>query len=100
MNYATWQLNFSNPVYGSGPEEKISEDGGHAEGAWSSGPVENGSVIMGYISEPQNENSLLAWNFKNITQQEALDFCLAINPAAYLAEDGQIYAPEAEPSSK
>jgi len=93
MNYATWKLNFTNPEYGTGPESKVAELGFGAEGAWVAGQVENGGKILGYITEPQDETKLTAWQFKNISQLEALEFCLAINPDAYLLPDGKITAP-------
>jgi hypothetical protein len=97
MNYATWKLNFTNPEYGTGPEDKITELGYGAEGAWADGEVEQGATIMGYVTEPQDESELTLWDFQNITEQEALDFCLAINPEAYLLPDGRITAPIEEP---
>jgi hypothetical protein len=93
VNYATWKLNFTNPEYGTGPEDKISELGYQAEGGWADGQVENGATIMGYLTEPQDETKLTAWQFKNISQLEALEFCLAINAEAYLLPDGRITAP-------
>jgi hypothetical protein len=93
MNYATWKLNFTDPNYGTGPEDKIAELGYGAEGAWASGQVEAGGTILGYVTEPQDESELTTWSYKNITEAEALEFCLAINPEAYLLEDGRITAP-------
>jgi hypothetical protein len=93
LNYALWNLNFTDPNYGTGPENKISQLGFGAEGAWSDGQVEMGSTIMGYVTEPQNELELADWNFRNITQQEALEFCLSINRDAYLLADGRITSP-------
>jgi hypothetical protein len=93
MNYATWKLNFSNPDYGTGPEDKIAELGFGAEGAWADGEVENGATILGYVTEAQDESELTAWSFTNITEAEALDFCLELNSAAYLLPDGRITAP-------
>ena len=93
MNYATWKLNFTDPNYGTGPEDAISALGGTAEGAWVNGQVEGGGTILGYVSEAQDESALAAWHFSNITQEEALAFCLAINPEAYLLEDGRIGTP-------
>ena len=93
MNYATWKLNFTNPEYGTGPEDKIAELGFGAEGAWVSGQVENGGTVLGYVTEPQDESQLTAWDFRNISQADALDFCLDLNPAAYLLPDGRITAP-------
>jgi hypothetical protein len=93
MNYATWKLNFTDPKYGTGPEDKVSELGFHAEGAWVLGSVESGGTIMGYVTETQDESQLTPWEFKNISQLEALEFCLAINPQAYLLDNGRITAP-------
>jgi hypothetical protein len=94
MNYATWKLNFTDPNYGTGPEDKIAELGFGAEGAWVAGEIENGGTILGYVTEPQDESKLTAWEFTNITQFDALEFCLAINPKAYLIDDGRITSPD------
>jgi hypothetical protein len=93
MNYATWKLNFTDPSYGTGPEDKIAELGYGAEGAWVAGQAEDNGTILGYVTEPQDESQLTAWNFTNITEAEALAFCLAINSNAYLLPDGTITAP-------
>lgn len=93
MNYATWKLNFANPEYGTGPEDTIADLGYGAEGAWVAGGAENGGIILGYLTEPIDETQLTTWQVKNITQSQALDFCLAINPEAYLLDDGRITAP-------
>jgi hypothetical protein len=93
MNYATWKLNFTDPNYGTGPEYQIAELGYGAEGAWVAGQAEDNGTILGYVTEPQDESQLTAWNFTNITEAEALAFCLAINSNAYLLPDGRITAP-------
>ena len=96
MNYATWKLNFDNSNYGTGPEDKIAELGFGAEGAWVAGQIESQGTIMGYVTEPQDETELTIWRFANITEAEALAFCQAINPEAYLLPDGRITAPTEE----
>jgi hypothetical protein len=93
MNYATWKLNFTDPNYGTGPEDTIADLGFGAEGAWVAGEVENGGTILGYLTEPADESQLSFWEVTNITQSEALDFCLALNPEAYLLPDGTITVP-------
>jgi hypothetical protein len=98
VNYATWKLNFTDPKYGTGPEDTIAELGFRAEAGWAAGQVENNSTILGYVTEPVDESQLTAWEFTNITQSEALEFCLAINPEAYLLDDGRITVPY-EPKS-
>jgi hypothetical protein len=99
VNYATWKLNFTNPKYGTGPEDKIVELGFGAEGAWVAGVIENGGTILGYVTEPQDESELTTWDFANTTEAEALAFCQAINPEAYLLSDGRIAAPIEEPEA-
>jgi hypothetical protein len=93
VNYATWKLNFTDPNYGTGPEDKIAELGFDAEGAWADGQVEEGATILGYVTEPVDESELTAWEVTNITEAEALEFCLAINSEAYLLPDGRITVP-------
>jgi hypothetical protein len=93
MNYATWKLDFTDPKYGTGPEDKIGELGFAAEGAWVAGQVENAGTILGYVTEELDESELTNWQVKNITQDEALAFCQAINPDAYLLPDGKITVP-------
>jgi hypothetical protein len=99
MNYATWKLNFTDPKYGTGPEDKIAELGYSAEGGWVDGAIENGATILGYVTEPQDESELTAWDFANKTQAEALAFCQTINPEAYLLPDGKIATPSEEPEA-
>jgi hypothetical protein len=93
MNYATWKLNFANPEYGTGPEDKIADLGSSAEGAWVLGQIDHGGTILGYLTEPVDESQLTTWEVTNISQSQALSFCQAINPAAYLLPDGRITAP-------
>jgi len=93
MNYATWKLNFANPKYGTGPEDKIAELGFAAEAAWVAGEVEKGGTVLGYLTEAVDESELTAWEVTNITEAQALAFCLALNPQAYLLDDGRITAP-------
>jgi hypothetical protein len=96
VNYATWKLNFTDPKYGTGPEDKIAELGFGAEGGWVDGQAENGGTILGYVTELLDETELTTWEVKNITEAEALAFCKAINPQAYLLPDGRFTAPREE----
>ena len=98
MNYATWKLNFADPNHGTGPEEIIAELGFGAEGAWVSGEVENGGTILGYVTEAQDESELTIWEFQNITESDAIEFCLELNSKAELLPSGKIVAPIEEPS--
>lgn len=96
MKYATWKLNFSNPSYGTGPEEAIASKGFSAEGVWADGKIEDGGVILGYVEGEPSVADLVSWEFQYLTQEQALAFCLAINPEAYLLENGRIGAPVKE----
>jgi hypothetical protein len=93
MNYATWKLNFSNSNYGTGPEEAIAQLGFSAEAVWVAGELENNGTVLGYVTEPQDESELSVWNFTNLSEEEALEFCLNLNSQAYLLPDGRITAP-------
>jgi len=89
MNYATWKLNFIDPNYGTGPEDTIFDLGIVAEGGWPG----KDNVILGYLSEEVDEMELNLWEVKNLTEEEALEFCQSINPEAFLLPDGRITAP-------
>ena len=91
MKYAIWKLNFTNPEYGTGPEDSITLQGGTAEGSYANGDVTQGAEILGYYTG--TPTALSAWSFKKLTQAKALEFVEAIDPEAYLAEDGRILVP-------
>jgi hypothetical protein len=93
MNYATWKLNFTDPVYGTGPEERIAAQGFQAEGAWANGQIESGGTILGYVQGEPVASALTPWDYTPVSQEQALEFALEINPEAYLLEDGRISAP-------
>jgi hypothetical protein len=88
MKYATWKLNFDDPNYGTGPEPRVVKNKGTCEGAFAEGDVTKGARILGYFTGEPTE--VEAWEFTEITQQEALDFVLALDDTAYIAEDGRI----------
>ena len=88
MKYATWELNWDDPKYGTGPEASIAEQGGNAEGSFAEGDITNGAKILGYFTgEP---TGLEAWSFEELTQQEALNFVLAFDSTAYVTQEGKI----------
>jgi len=88
VKYATWILNFDDPKYGTGPEASIAEQGERAEAGYAEGDVTKGARILGYFTgEPTD---LEAWSFTELTQQEALDFVLALDATAYVTEEGKI----------
>jgi hypothetical protein len=93
MNYATWKINFTDPNYGTGPEDRITAQGFHAEGSWVNGQAENGGTILGYVTGEPVASALTTWEYTSITQEQALEFAQAINSKAYLLEDGRITAP-------
>jgi len=96
MKYATWKLNFTNPEYGTGPENSITIQGATAEGVYSNGDVTQGAEILGYYTG--TPTALSAWSFKKLTQAKALEFVKAIDPEAYLGEDGRILVPYTDPT--
>ena len=88
MKYATWILDFTDPEYGTGPEQEIVNQGGTAEGGIANGDITQGAEILGYFTgEPID---LETWSFTELTQDEALAFVTAIDSTAYVADDGKI----------
>jgi len=97
MKYATWILNFTQPKYGTGPEDSIAAQGGMAEGSFAKGDLTAGGRILGYFTGDPTD--LSAWSFKKLTQAKALEFAQAINSEAYLSENGRILVPIKVPNS-
>lgn len=93
MKYALWDLVKDESNYLTGPEGKIIELDGTAEASWTNGIVENGADILGYVTGDFDAAELALWNYREITQLEALQFCQEIDPNAYLLEDGRIGSP-------
>lgn len=87
MKYATWVIDFDGK-YGTGPEPYIAEQGGQADGHFTEGNILEGARILGYFTG--NPSDLEKWQFTELTQQEALDFALAVDNTASIAEDGRI----------
>jgi hypothetical protein len=95
LNFATWKLNFSNPDYGTGPEQKLFQLGFSAEPSWSNGDVAHGATILGYVSGIADESQLTDWEFCNISQEQALEFVQSINPDALIV-NGRVTIQEPE----
>ena len=93
MRYAFWNLIEESANYFVGPESKIIELGGSAEGAWSDNSVASLGKILGYVSGNFDTAGLSGWNYEETTQAVALEFCQSINPEAYVMENGRITAP-------
>jgi len=89
MKYALWNLKIEADNYLSGPEQTIVQAGAQVETAWTDGFVENGATILGYIYGDFVAD-LSAWNYKEITQNEALAFCQALDSSAMVDEFGKI----------
>jgi hypothetical protein len=93
MKYALWDLVEETPNYLTGPEQAIFDLGGFGEASWTNGPVEQGADILGYVTGEFDSALLLVWNYREISQADALAFAQAINPNAFITEDGKIAAP-------
>jgi hypothetical protein len=90
MKYATWKLDFTNALYGIGPEDSIANQGGSAEASWVAGQAHQGGTILGYfIGSPLD---LENFEFTEITSEDALAFAQQINATAFFENDGRISA--------
>lgn len=89
MRYAFWNLKNQDENYLIGPEKAIKDAGGSAKASWSDGQVENGATILGYVNG-DFDLDLSAWNYREVSQEEALTFAQAIDSNAFIGDDGQI----------
>lgn len=94
MRYLTWRLTWdADHQYGIGPEQTVVDNGARLEAsAWVDPTVENGT-ILGYLTGDVDLGLLSAWSVAELSQAEALAFAQALNPEAFLSDDGVIGAP-------
>lgn len=90
MNYAIWQLDFTDQNYGIGPEEKSQEIGISCESGWAKTNDQNETVVLGYLSAPLDEALFAQWNLQNVSAATALDFVRQVDPSAHIATNGRI----------
>lgn len=94
MRYFIWRLNWADPNHGTGPEELASQDGACLEASMFANPDTVSGDILGYLTSGDIDVlAFAAWMLIEKSQEEALAFAQAINPAAYLLESGIITAP-------
>jgi hypothetical protein len=90
MRYLTWKLNWSNPDYGTGPEEKAAKNGAKLEASmWVNPDVEHGT-ILGYLTGNLDLTLLSDWEVQELTQFEALEYSQLIDENAYIIDNGVI----------
>lgn len=89
MRYATWRLNWSDPMYGTGPEEIIAGRGGRAEGVVANPEVEHGP-ILGYVSGDFDASGLDAWEYTEITAEQALLFAQDVDDSVTFDDTGRL----------
>lgn len=99
MRYATWQFDFTNPNYGTGPEEKAKEFGGELSGLLLIGEPKGGT-LLGYILKDVADADLSNWNFQEISQNEALALAQDFYLGAFLDDEGLIVIPKTQPSAE
>ena len=88
MIYLKWKL--SGGTCGSGPERKISQRGGTAEGSWAL----DGVYHLGYLTETAPLTGLdEPWDVSEQTEAEALAFCQELYADAEVLADGTISGP-------
>jgi hypothetical protein len=95
MRYLTWRLNWpaDTPNYGTGPEQSIAEQGGHAEAS----QFVDEPTILGYLTDGNPDLSTLTdWSVAELDADEALAFADALVPGCSLADDGRIVPPTEE----
>jgi hypothetical protein len=88
MRYAKWST-----FNGTSPIQIIKERGGNCVGAFSINP-ESPDIIVGYLSDDSNIDSLENFNFEEITKEQALELAQTEVPEATLNPYGYIVFPQ------
>lgn len=91
MRYLTWELTWpGDHRYGYGPEPVAAGNGAHLEASmWVNPTVETGT-ILGYLTGNLDLGLLADWNVAELNAEEALAFAQAIDPNAYITDDGVV----------
>lgn len=89
--FATWKLDWTDPNYGTGPEEAIVALGGEAQGIIAY-PDVVGGTILGKINKLTDFSTLSLWQVTAITDNQALEFAIAKNPEIIL-QNGELILP-------
>ena len=88
MRYFTWNTIWNDgSEYGTTPESSVIT--GNLEGGFEY----QGTSIVGYGSDDVDITGLDKWSVVEITQQECLDFALALNPECFIL-NGKVAAPK------
>lgn len=88
MRYFTWNTIWdSESQYGTTPESSVIT--GNLEGGFEY----EGTSIVGYGSDNVDITGLNKWSVVEITEQECLNFALALNPKCFIL-NGKVTAPK------
>jgi hypothetical protein len=90
MRYIVWHLTWPTPDYGYGPEPVATDNGAHLEASMWVYPTVEAGTILGYLTGELDLALLAAWNATELAQADALAFASAIDPNAYILDDGRI----------
>jgi len=91
VRYLTWELTWpGDHRYGYGPEPVAADHGAHLEASMWVNPTVEAGTILGYLTGDLDVALLAAWNVTELTQADALAFAQAIDPNAYVTDDGYI----------
>lgn len=94
MRYLTWKLTWpGDGRYGFGPEPAVADNGGRLEASGWVDPTVEAGTILGYLTGDVDLALLADWEVAELPQSEALAFARALNPEAFLTNDGRIGAP-------
>ena len=89
MIYIKWKLS-DDGTWGTGPEETITDRGGHAAASWA---VDNDGYRIGYLTATADLTGLGTWDVTEQTEAQALTFCQALYADAEVLPDGTISGP-------
>ena len=90
MIYLKWKLS-NDGVWGTGPEETISDRGGVAH---AGSYVDDDGYRIGFMTEAADLTGLGTWDVTEVTEAQALAFCQEFYPDAEVLDGGYISSEE------
>ena len=90
MKYLAWNLDWSNPTSGTGPEDHGRSLGVVLEPGPSVGDLTASGYVIGYGPDDLDLLQFSSWGLRELSQAEALAAALSANGTAHLTSEGKI----------
>lgn len=94
MRYAFWYFWADETGYFHGADEALTSQGFESYAGWCFGEPTNNAKILGYFKGEGNPTGLEKYNFEEITQEQAITYCLEYLPDIEVNQSGELVIPE------